>query len=192
MGVLAQDALHIRVAGLYDVKPCPKSLLELHSAAHSPAVTWASLGPQARGGSGAYGGRLRIPADSRRLAQPTAPRVHARVRSGVPISISIPQARAGQGWLAVPDATGLPARSTYLAVSAATCLPTPRKAASSSMIIGTCKNDAKMAMQKWHMHTALDLQGRVNVKAYSLRRVYETEASAQGESPRGRHSISAS
>jgi hypothetical protein len=27
--------------------------------------------------------------DSRRLAQPTAPRVHARVRSGVPISISI-------------------------------------------------------------------------------------------------------
>ncbi len=40
-------------------------------------------------GSGAYGGRLRILADSRRLAQPTAPRVHARVRSGVPISISI-------------------------------------------------------------------------------------------------------
>ncbi len=30
-----------------------------------------------------------ILADSRRLAQPTAPRVHARVRSGVPISISI-------------------------------------------------------------------------------------------------------
>jgi hypothetical protein len=32
---------------------------------------------------------MRILADSRRLAQPTAPRVHARVRSGVPISISI-------------------------------------------------------------------------------------------------------
>jgi hypothetical protein len=32
---------------------------------------------------------MRILADIRRLAQPTAPRVHARVRSGVPISISI-------------------------------------------------------------------------------------------------------
>jgi hypothetical protein len=32
---------------------------------------------------------MRILADSMRLAQPTAPRVHARVRSGVPISISI-------------------------------------------------------------------------------------------------------
>jgi hypothetical protein len=32
---------------------------------------------------------MRILAYSRRLAQPTAPRVHARVRSGVPISISI-------------------------------------------------------------------------------------------------------
>jgi hypothetical protein len=46
----------------------------------------------APGGSGAYGGRMRILADSMRLAQPTAPRVHARVRSGVPVFVSVSSA----------------------------------------------------------------------------------------------------
>jgi hypothetical protein len=49
-----------------------------------PPVPPPSLLPPASptrpSGSGAYGGRMRILADSRRLAQPTAPRVHARVR----------------------------------------------------------------------------------------------------------------
>ncbi len=80
----------------------------IHRMTHDPS-RMTRVETHASGfGSGAYGGRMRILADSRRLAQPTAPRVHARVRSGVPISISISHASGFGETLGSCSARALP------------------------------------------------------------------------------------
>jgi hypothetical protein len=84
-GMLWKSAITCRVQGMW-----AKRILRVYTKGrhiHGPHQQY--LAAMSSSGSGAYGGRMRILADSRRLAQPTAPRVHARVRSGVPISISI-------------------------------------------------------------------------------------------------------